>query len=80
MIQEDEATKHPQLITESKVLKCFEKVVGFPRVYWVGQENRANYMVMELLGPSLEDLFFMCEKKFSLKTVLMIADQMVLLL
>lgn len=50
---------------------------GIPNVRWFGVEGDYNVLVMDLLGPSLEDLFNFCSRKLSLKTVLMLADQMV---
>lgn len=44
---------------------------------WCGTDGDHNILVMDLLGRSLEDLFVFCGSKFTLKTVLMLADQMV---
>ena len=60
----------------SKVLKILQGGVGLPNVRWYGVEGDYNVMVIDLLGPSLEDLFNFCSRKFSLKTVLMLAEQM----
>ncbi|KAJ8251618.1 hypothetical protein GJAV_G00223280 [Gymnothorax javanicus] len=70
-------TKHPQLHIESKFCKMMQGGVGIPSIKWCGAEGDYNVMVMELLGPSLEDLFNFCSRKFSLKTVLLLADQMI---
>ena len=54
-----------------------KRIVGIPELYWLGIEGDFNIIAIELLGPSLERLFDHCGRKFSLKTTLMIADQMV---
>ncbi|XP_050430602.1 casein kinase I-like [Adelges cooleyi] len=71
-------TKSLQLIFENYFYHALGAKEGLPEVYYFGTIGlEYSALVMELLGPSLETLFQFCGKIFSLKTVLMIAIQII---
>ncbi|KAJ8613782.1 hypothetical protein CTAYLR_008862 [Chrysophaeum taylorii] len=70
-------TRHPQLDYEAQVLSALRGNTGVPTVYWWGTEGAYTAMVIDLLGPSLEDLFNRCGRRFTLKTVLGLARQLI---
>ncbi|CAH8541706.1 unnamed protein product [Schistosoma turkestanicum] len=67
--------KHPQLQIEAKIYRLMQGGIGIPCLKWSGTEGDYNVLVIQLLGPSLEDLFNFCGRRFKLKTVLLLADQ-----
>jgi serine/threonine protein kinase len=67
----------PQLAIEYGAYRLLVGSPGIPRIEWYGTEGDCNVLVMELLGKSIEGLFVQCERHFSLKTVVMLADQMI---
>lgn len=86
---EDISTRHQQLYVECKVYVWLhssiidsekEKEISIPKVYYFGVQGAKNILVMDLLGPSLNELLKKNQKKFSLKTTLMLADQLLKLL
>ncbi|POS68604.1 casein kinase I isoform delta, partial [Diaporthe helianthi] len=67
---------NPEVLrAEKETYEALAGGVGIPRVHWFGQECDFYALVMDALGPSLEDLLNYCDRKFSLKTILLIADQ-----
>mmetsp|Transcript_33010 Transcript_33010/g.88516 ORF Transcript_33010/g.88516 Transcript_33010/m.88516 type:complete len:393 (-) Transcript_33010:190-1368(-) len=75
--REPTGNHRPYLKDEIKYLNMLAGVAAVPSVLWHGVADGHHHLVMELLGLSLDDLMQSCGDRFSLKTVLMLADQMV---
>merc|ERR1719235_1148619 len=62
------AEKTGKLLGEAKLYEGMQNDVGIPRVRWCGSKGEFNIMVLDRLGPSLDDIFKK-RKSFSVKTV-----------
>lgn len=62
---------------EARVYAHLAGCTAIPRVHWSGSVGAAEVLVLDLLGPTLDDLRRGCRGKLSLKTVLMIGIQLV---
>lgn len=68
--------RHPQLVGEASIYMALRNVNGVPKLLWHGHvDKKFDAIVLQLLGPDLDQLLTYCDK-FSLRTVLLIADQL----
>jgi serine/threonine protein kinase len=72
---EQNCKNNSQLANEIETLKVIQGARGIPKLIGSGEWNEHKYMVTELLGSSLHTLFLQYKKKFSLNTVVAIAEQ-----
>ncbi|KAF8515062.1 kinase-like domain-containing protein [Gautieria morchelliformis] len=61
---------------EAQVYRHLHGHHGIPSLRWSGMDGGAHVMVLDRLGPNLQDLRRVCRGQLSLKTVMMIAAQM----
>ncbi|KAB5511452.1 casein kinase 1, epsilon, partial [Coniochaeta sp. 2T2.1] len=66
----------PQLRDDFRKYTILKGCPGIPSAYYFGEYHLHNILIMDLLGPSLEVLFTKGGRKFSLKTVVSLARQM----
>ena len=79
---ESEIRKQKCLSHEFEVYKEIRQnslaVKRFPQIYdFIEEEDIGNYLVMELLGDNLEELFTLCGQKFSVKTTVILAKKVI---
>lgn len=75
----DDADGSSQLAQEAKILLLLENHVGFCKFAYCDFEYShfpdKNLLVMDLLGPTIEDLMNLCNRNFTLKTICLFAEQ-----
>ena len=65
------------LYSEFEIMKDLQGYDGIPKIYKYIKAKENNFLIMELLGKSLEKIFSYYQRKFSIKTVIQIAYQMI---
>ena len=68
---------HPHLETEYTIMNILEGGIGIPKAFKFISTKEKNYLIMELLGQSLDKLYSICKKNFDLKTIIQIGIQMI---
>ncbi|KIY52065.1 kinase-like protein, partial [Fistulina hepatica ATCC 64428] len=61
---------------EAEVYRTLNGVEGFPTLRWTDVENGRSVIALDLLGPDLKTLYRQCNNRFSLKTVILLAIQL----
>jgi serine/threonine protein kinase len=75
---EPDSTKGQLLRTEAQILKELQGAKGVPTFYFYGVHRDYHFLVMQLLGPSLNDKLRAHRRPFSLSTVLQLLDQLLI--
>ena len=75
-IKIEKASESTLLFNEAKIYKNLEGMMGIPRILSFGKEGLFNYLVIDLLDESLEELRNVCGGTLSLKCVLNIGLQL----
>ena len=76
-VKMEQASPKSHLQIEYEILSILKGGTGIPIVYQLFKSKEKNYLVMELLGRSIDQIFTLCKKNFSLKTITQIALQMI---
>jgi casein kinase 1 len=66
-----------QLQNEFETYRDLEGVPGFPRVHYFGRDESGDYLVMDMLGISLEEMLGARNRRFCAKTVFIVAKKMI---
>ena len=76
-IKVEENGNRSHLYLEYEILKSLQGGEGIPHIYKYRQGHKHNYLIMELLGKSLDKLFSDCKRNFSYKTIFQIGYQLI---
>ena len=74
---EDSDSRFPQLLFESRIYTIMSGCTNVPRLHHHCVDLNYNIMVVDLLGKSIEGMLDLVHRRMSLKTVLMLAEQMI---
>ena len=67
---------YSHLNNEKEILIFIQDGIGIPKLYDFIQTSKYNFMIFDVLGPNLNELFLKCNKKFSQNTIISLGLQM----
>ena len=70
-------TQDPLLQYEANLYGKFKGLEGISQMHWHGVKDDFNVLILDLLGPTLQELFDFCNRKFTNQTLCWIGYEMI---